>query len=276
MPFLSQNSSEQSGRQLLEWSLGVLVLCLTAGVSVGSGLLGIGGGIILTPLLLYLPPAFGLGPLDMKEVAGLTMVQGLFGAASGGLRHYKYGFVNRRLVAYMGPTIAISSLLGAVSSHFIEARALQAIFAGLAVIAAGLMFVPRRKEDEHDDGKETPFNRPLSIIVAIAVGVLGGMVGQGGAFILVPLMLYVLRLPTRITLGSSLGIVLFSAFAGVAGKLVTGQIDLPLAAFLVAGAVPGAQIGGYLSKRVSTVRLRKVLAILIVFTAIKMGYELLR
>ncbi len=259
----------------MDWGLGIVVFCLTLGVSVVSGLLGIGGGIVLTPLLLYLPPALGFSPLDMKEVAGLTMVQGLFGAASGVLRHSRYGFVNRTIVRYMGSTIALSSLLGAVVSHFVEAHTLQAIFAGLAVIAAGLMFIPRRENDEQANGKELHFNRPLAIAVAATVGGLGGMVGQGGAFILVPLMLYVLRLPTRITLGSSLGIVLFSALAGFTGKVGTGQIDLFLAAFLVAGAVPGAQLGGYLSKRVSAVRLRKVLAILIVLTAVKMWYELL-
>lgn len=254
--------------------LGMTVFGVTLLVGVVSGLVGIGGGIILTPLLLYLPPAIGLAPLGMKGVAGLTMVQGLFAAASGMVRHNRYGFVNRSVVLCMGSTIAGSSLLGAVLSHYIEARTMQALFAGLAALAAGLLIFNRREEEEGND-KDVPFNRSLAIIIAASVGILGGIVGQGGAFILIPLMLYVLRLPTRITLGSSLGIVLFSTATGFIGKLGTGQIDLTLAAFLVAGAVPGAQVGGYLSRRVSAVRLRKFLAILIALTAIKMWYEIL-
>ncbi|MBI2863335.1 MAG: sulfite exporter TauE/SafE family protein [Chloroflexi bacterium] len=265
----------REGGRALDWTFAATVFFLALGVSFASGLLGIGGGIIMTPLLLYLPPAVGLTPLDMREVAGLTMVQGLFGAASGVLRHNKYGFVSRSLVAYMGSTIAVCSLLGAVLSRSVTADALQAVFAVLAAVAAGLMFLPKREGDKIGHDGSLKFNRPLAIAVAATVGGLGGLVGQGGAFILIPLMLYVLGLPTRLTLGSSLGIVLFSALAGFAGKLGTGQIDLFLAGFLVVGAVPGAQLGGFLSKRVSAGRLRLLLAILILLTAVKMIYELL-
>lgn len=255
--------------------LALLVFLLGVSVSFFSGLLGIGGGIIMTPLLLYLPSVLGMADLGMREVAGLTMVQGLVGALSGSLRHRSYGFVHNRLVLTMGTAIALSSLAGAVLSKYVSQEALLAVFALLALVAAALMLVPKNGDGEEVILSEVDFDRPLAAAVAVAVGFLGGLVGQGGAFILIPLMLYVLKLPTRITIGSSLGIVLFSAAAGFVGKLSTGQIDIPLALALTAGAIPGAQFGGYVSKKVSTKALRGALAVLIGLTAINMWYGLL-
>lgn len=259
----------------LNLGLEFLVFTLASGVSVASGLVGLGGGILMTPLLLYLPPALGLGSLDMKAVAGLTMVQGLFAAASGVLRHGRYGFVNIRLVSYMGSTAALSSLTGAIASQFVSTRTLEIVFACLALLASGLMFLPKRENEEQSYERHPILNRPLAIAMAAIIGFLGGLVGQGGAFILVPLMLYVLRLPTRVTLGSSLGIVFCAALAGFIGKLGTGQIDLFLALFLIAGAIPGAQLGGYLSKRTAAAHLRHLLAVFILMAAMKMWYEFL-
>lgn len=162
---------------------------------------------------------------------------------------------------------------GAVLSKYVGQDTLIAIFALLALVAAGLMLLPKDEGDDKSIGIE--LNRLLAILVSVAVGFLGGRVGQGGAFILIPLMLYVLKLPTRITIGSSLGIVLFSAAAGLIAKLGTGQIVLPLALALAVGAVPGARLGGYVSKRVSTRTLRGVLAALIGLTAANMWWGLL-
>lgn len=106
------------------------------------------------------------------------------------------------------------------------------------------------------------------------VGLLGGIVGQGGAFVLIPIMLYVLKIPTRIALGSSVAISFLSALAGFAGKWGTGQIPFVMALVLVTGAVLGAQAGGRLSKRLQTVSLRTILSMLISFTALKMWFEL--
>jgi uncharacterized membrane protein YfcA len=70
-----------------------------------SGLLGIGGGIIMAPLLLYVPPLFGLGPLAMRTVAGLTILQGLVACIFGVVAHKKFNFVSARLTGWMGLTI---------------------------------------------------------------------------------------------------------------------------------------------------------------------------
>src|SRR3989442_5048823 len=93
-----------------------------------SGLLGIGGGLVLTPLLLYLPPLVGGVAIPVKIVTGLTIVQAISGSALGALRHRSYGNVSSRLVWLMGPPSAIASLVGAVLSQGTSDRVLLLIF----------------------------------------------------------------------------------------------------------------------------------------------------
>lgn len=240
-----------------------------------SGWLGIGGGILMVPLLLYVPPLLNLNPLDMKEVAGLTMAQGFFAALSGAIVHGRHRFISKRLVLYMGSSILVGSLTGSILSKFVSGRVLLGIFASLALAAAVLMFLPKKENGEGLNSEDVDFNKPLALLIPLFLGFLLGMVGQGGAFILIPVMLYVLRIPTRVTIGSSLGIILFSASAGFLGKLSTGQVPLLFALTLVIGAMAGAQIGGHLSQRTEARTLRLALACIIAFTAVRIGYELL-
>lgn len=197
-----------------------------------SGLLGVGGAILLIPALLYLPPLFGVGSLEMRTIAAISMMQVLAASLVGVFGHKRQGFVSIPLVAWMGSAILIASLTGALVSKGAGNRLLEAIFASMAIIAATVMFIPRPAAD--DEAREVPFNRPLAVLIASGVGFFGGMVGAPGAFLLIPLMIYALNLPTRIVLGSTLGIVLLSALAGAAGKLATGQVPYGLAAALIA------------------------------------------
>lgn len=251
--------------------VGLLGLC----VSFLSGLLGIGGGIVMAPALLYLPPLLGAGELDMRAVAGLTITQGLAACLFAGLRHNKYRFVSRPLVAVMGPTILLAALAGGVLSKYVPNEALLAVFAGLALLAAALMLIPKGAEGDDAVADDVAFSRPRAIAIALSIGFLGGLVGQGGSFILIPLMLYALRLPTRVVIGSNLGIVFFSSLAGFVGKAATGQIPLLLACALVVGAIPGSQAGSYVSKRTEPGKLRFGLALVVVLAAVKMCSEAL-
>lgn len=248
-----------------------LVLGLGFAISLVSGLLGIGGGVIMAPALLYLPPLLGAEGFDMKQVAGLTITQGLAACLSGAYRHDKSRRVNWQLVKWMGPTILVTALAGSAISKWTANSILLAVFAGLAAVAALLMFVTNRNEEEVADADCYDFNLPVAVAIAAAVGVFGGMVGQGGSFILIPLMLFFLRLPTRIVIGSNLALVIFSSLAGFAGKLATGQILLLPALFLVAGAIPGAQIGSILSQQTRAVWLRRALSVVVLAVAIGVG-----
>ena len=101
------------------------------------------------------------------------------------------------------------------------------------------------------------------------------MVGAPGAFIYIPVMIYILNIPTRIVIGSTLGIVFMGAITGTIGKMATGQIIWPYAIALVIGTIPGAQFGSTMSKKVNTKYLRLAIAIIIAVTGIRMWVQVL-
>jgi uncharacterized membrane protein YfcA len=240
-----------------------------------SGLLGLGGAIFMIPLLLYVPPLLGVGQFDMKQVAAISMVQVLSASLTGVIVHNKNRFVSKSLLIYMGVCNAIGNLAGSLYSKQTNSSFLLGIFATLAVIAAIAMFVPKREQGTDIAPEDLEYNRPLAMAVSLAIGVFGGMVGAPGAFLYIPVMIYILNIPTRIVIGSTLGIVFFGAIAGTIGKMATGQIMWPAALALVVGTVPGAQFGGGISKKVNTKYLRTAIAVIIAITGLKMWHQIL-
>ncbi|MHB8840400.1 MAG: sulfite exporter TauE/SafE family protein [Candidatus Aquicultor sp.] len=266
-----------TGRKRIPHMISMLLLTLfTLGIVGGffSGLLGIGGGIIMVPLLLYVPSLLGLGGMDMKVVAGITMMQSLGGSLSALVVHRKNRFIHTHLVLLMGSSSVIGALIGSIWSKFLSADVMLALFAVLALLASALLFLPARKHDSEETLPDIRFNKTTAVALGAIVGVIGGIIGQGGAFLIIPLMLYVLRIPTRIALGSSVAISFLSALAGFIGKWGTEQVPFLLALVLTLGAVVGAQVGGRISKHLQTVTLRTVLAVLIGGTALRIGFSL--
>ncbi|MEW6108898.1 MAG: sulfite exporter TauE/SafE family protein [Nitrospirota bacterium] len=246
------------------------------GASVGflSGLLGIGGGIVMFPLLLYGPPLLGLEAVGVKSITGLTMIQGFFASLSAMLFYNKERLVNKSLVFTLGLSLFLSSLTGSLVSKLVPDKPLLFIFGLLAITASVMMFIPRSysKDDLTED--KVDFHRQTAIIIGVLIGFLIGMVGQGGAFIIIPILLYVLKIPLRVALGSTLAIGLFSATAGLIGKIATGQVPFHMAAALLLGAVPTAKLGGFVGKRTKTRFLRWLLALIISATAIKVWSDI--
>ncbi len=254
-------------------NLGFTLLLLGMGGGFLSGLLGLGGAIFMIPLLLYVPPLLHVGELSMKTVAAVSMVQVLSASISGVMVHHKNRFVSKALIASMGLTMVGGALAGSIYSKNSSSTALLAIFATMALIAAVMMFVPRPEQGGEVDPDTVTFNKPAAALVGLVVGFFGGMVGAPGAFILIPIMIYLLKIPTRIVIGTTLGIVFLGALAGTIGKLATGQIVWPMALALVLGTVPGAQIGGKVSKKTNVRTLRMLIAIIIAVTSIRMFYQ---
>ena len=239
-----------------------------------SGLLGIGGGIIMFPLLFYIPPLFGFEAIGVKNITGLTMVQGFFASLSAILFYKKENLVNKSLALTLGFSLFLSSLIGSIISKGVSDRYLLFIFGILSFVASILMFMPRSylKDDLTED--KIAFHKPAAIITGIIIGFLLGMVGQGGAFILIPILLYGLKIPLRVALGSTLAIGLFSATAGLIGKVATGQVPFYMALALLLGAMPSARLGSMVSRKTKTQSLRWILAFIISATAIKVWYDI--
>jgi uncharacterized membrane protein YfcA len=250
--------------------LEILLAALGFGGAFLSGLVGVGGAIVMIPLLLYVPPLVGLADLGIKAVAGITMVQ-VFAASLVGLAGHRAA-VDRSLFLALGPAMVVASFVGALASGAAPPLALELVFAILATIAAVLMLGLRGRTAPEGGGAVT-FNRPVAIGAGALVGVSAGLIGAGGAFFLIPVMLYGLRVPVRVTVGTSLAVVVASAAAGLLGKIAANQVDWPLAAALVAGALPGAWLGSIVSRRTKTSRLVIVLGVAIAVVAVRVWLD---
>lgn len=240
-----------------------------------SGLLGIGGGIIMVPLLLYVPPLIGLAPMAMKTVAGITAVQSFVGAASGAIGHNRFDRIHTGLVLCVAVPMAIASLVGSLASEYVSNELMLMVFAGMALAAAVLMFLPLSERTADDSLKTVEFNRAGAVLTGVVIGALAGIIGQGGAFLYIPALLYLLRVPTRITIGSSLAIGIASSAAVLLGRIGTDQVPWVWATILVVGVVLGAQIGSVLSQRTPRLVLRRVLAVVITGSALRIWWELI-
>ncbi len=258
--------------------MGLYLFLWTAGSIVGffSGLLGIGGGILMFPLLLYVPALFGLGPIGVKSITGLTMIQGFFASLSAMFFYNRHNLVNRPLVLTLGLSLFMSSLAGSFVSKIVPDKPLLFIFGALAFVASIMMLIPRSYAKDELTGDAVSFHRPTAIVIGVTIGFLIGLVGQGGAFIIIPLLLYVLKIPLRVALGSTLAIGLFSSSAGLVGKVATGQVPFHMAAVLLLGAIPAAQLGSIAGKKTKTHYLRWLLAVIIICTAVKIWTDILK
>jgi len=240
-----------------------------------SGLLGIGGGIVMFPVLLYLPPLLGLDPIAVKSITGLTMAQGFFSAFTATFFYRRERLISKGLVLTLGVSLFVSSLTGSLLSKMVPDTPILLIFGFLAFLAAIMMLIPRDYSSDDLRAEEVSFNKKLAVMTGLLIGVLLGIVGQGGAFIIIPVLLYVLKIPLRIAFGSTLAIGLLSSGAGLTGKVATSQVPFPMAAALLAGAMPMAYVGGIVGKRTDTKVLRWLLASLILVSAVKIWSDII-
>ena len=232
-----------------------------------SGLLGIGGGIVLTPLLLYLPQLAGAGAIPVKIVTGLTVVQAISGSAIGAWRHQGYGNVSRRIVLLMGPPGAAASLVGAVVSRDTSDAVLLVIFAIFSFLTALFLLIPVTTADV--PAADVVVRRPLAVTLALLIGFFGGMVGIGAIAFILAALVYVLRVPTRVAIGTSLGVGMFGAVAALVGKAATAQVDPVLAAIVVATALVASPVGAWVSVRTPTATLLRILAVVVILAGIR-------
>jgi len=251
-------------------SAALVVVMTTLGAIGGllSGLLGFGGGVLMFPLLYYVPPLLGLERLEAQTVAAVVISQVFFSALVGGVAHLRGGHVQGRLAIVAGAVSAVGSFAGGIASKWASERFLLLLFGIVTLCVLLMMFLPA---PEHDDDtrsveKFAVRNIPLACY-SLATGIVIGFLGAGN-FVFVPLLIYVFKVPTRAAIGSTLFIALMNSATGFLGKLVTGQIP-PIAVAVIVGAAIGAIAGEKAHRRVSTQALRVVYAAMVLLITIR-------
>ncbi|MDR7074692.1 sulfite exporter TauE/SafE family protein [Fictibacillus barbaricus] len=239
-----------------------------------SGMVGIGGSIINYPMLLFIPALLGFSAFSPHEVSGISAVQVFFATIGGVWAYRKGGYLNKTLILYMGISVLLGSFIGGFGSRLLSDEQVNIVYGVLAVIAAIMMFIPKKGIDNIPND-QVRFNKWLAASLAFIVGLAAGIVGAGGAFILVPIMLVVLKIPTRMTIASSLAITFISSIGSIAGKISTGQILWWPALILVVASLIASPLGAKIGKKSNTKILQIILAALIIATALKIWFDIL-
>jgi uncharacterized membrane protein YfcA len=281
-----------------------MILLFGGVVGLLSGLVGVGGGFLITPLLIFIgvPPIVSVG-------TGAAQIVGT--SAAGSYAHWRLGNIDFGMAIFLllgswtGGSIGVYvaralhqggdfgnivtflyvGLLGIVGSSMLV-ESLRAV-RGSAAVAAGakgggglsLRFAAfaARLPLQHEfpvSGLRTSLLVP--IILGAAVGVLTSLMGVGGGFIMVPVMIYLLKMPTKVVVGTSLFQLLFTtAVVSAMQAGVNHAVDPFLALLLILGSAVGTQWGTRLSVRLPAERLRLVLALVVVVVALKMLADIL-
>lgn len=253
-----------------------LVAAMAALGAIGGflgGLLGFGGGVLMFPLLYYVPPLLGLPRLEAQTVAAVVISQVFFSALVGGVAHLRGGHVQGRLAVVAGAVSAIGSFAGGIASIWASERFLLLLFGIVTICVLLMMLLPAPEHDDDTRAMEKPSipNIPLACC-SLTTGIVIGFLGAGN-FVFVPLLIYVFKVPTRAAIGSTLFIALINSAAGFIGKLVTGQIP-PIAVAVIAGAAIGAMVGEKAHRRVSTRALRMAYAAMVLLITIRIWLTL--
>jgi len=274
-----------------------LLLGLGGAVGILSGMFGVGGGFILTPLLFMvgIPPAVAVATGSNQIVAS---------SLSGVLAHFKRKTVDLK----MGLILLIGgvggSLVGVQIFSYLKQLGQVELFVTLTYVVflgliGGLMFVEslnairktrnntvRKKTKRHTWIHGLPFKMRFRtsklyisvippVIVGFLVGVLSAIMGVGGGFIMVPAMIYVLGMPTKVVVGTSLFQIIFvAAFTTMMHAMENYTVDALLALILIISGVFGAQIGTRIGFKLKAEQLRILLALMVLGMCIKLGVEL--
>src|SRR5438067_207360 len=234
----------------------VLGFALAALIGLSLGLLGGGGSILTVPVFVYVLGFAAKPAIAMSlPVVGTTS---LVGAA----RHWRAGNVNLRVALVFGAFAMAGSFVGARFAALVRGP-VQLLTLGVVMLAAAVSMF-RGAPARADDGgaaSGAPRLRPLMLLVGVGVGLLTGLVGIGGGFLIVPALVVLAHVPIKQAVGTSLVVIAMNAASGFAGRV---QIEWPFVAAFTAVAIVGALVGAQLAKHVSATALRRGFAVFLV------------
>ncbi|WP_433318696.1 sulfite exporter TauE/SafE family protein [Micromonospora chersina] len=227
----------------------VLTVGLAVLIGVSLGLLGGGGSILAVPLLVY------VADLPPKEAIATSLLVVGATSAVGVIPHARAHRVRWRTGLIFGVAGMTGAYAGGRLAEFIPAGFLLTGFAVMMLATAVAMIRGRRAAE----GRPVPHELPVPRVVldGVVVGLVTGLVGAGGGFLVVPALALLGGLPMPVAVGTSLVVITMKSFAGLAGYLSSVSIDWGLAAAVVVAAVAGSFVGGRLAGRIPAEILRK-------------------
>lgn len=278
---------------------GLMLLAMGLSVGVLSGMFGIGGGFVITPLLIFLgvPPLVAVGT-GVSQVVAVSVsgaihqwfsknVDLLMGALllSGGVVGATTGVALQRLLKAYGQLDVFISLcyvlvLGTIGTlMFVESLSTMRKRRALPHASA-------RRGGQHTWVQGLPLKRRFRtsklyvstippVAIGLAVGWLTALIGVGGGFVVIPALIYLMRVPTRVAIGTSIFQVVFiAAYSTLLHSTQNFSVDLMLALPLMIGGVVGAQYGARIGQRLNAEQLRILLALLVLAVGVRMAVDL--
>ncbi len=247
---------------------------------IGSGLLGVGGGFILIPLL-------SLAGVPLRAAVGASLVYILGTSVSGALHHLRQDTADWRLAMPLMAASVATAALGSAAAVTLPDRVLGLLFATVTTAALLLFnvrrapaaarrggpgrFVVTRVQMAGGERYAYAFSVPGALVVGGLIGLITGVLGIGGGFLLVPMLVAVLRIPLPIAIGTSLLSILAAATAGIIAHWTLLGVDPHLVLPLVVAGILGAQVGARLVVWLPRGRLRFVYNVLLVAATLYMG-----
>jgi len=264
----------------MEFTVEIVLLVLGLGLAAGftAGFVGVGGGIIMVPILLELFRDWGVPRGSVVQAAmGTSLSVAVFSVSSSIVRHSRQKRVLWRLVPYLAPGSLAGGWLAAKLAVVLPGLVLQLFLAGLMTVAAIRMLT----EKELPEREDYRFSWWQGLLVGLGVGMVAGLSGLAGGIVLVPTLALILGVPTGWLAGTSSAVIIFSALAAALGYLTAtpaaelglgfhGFACLPVAGLLAITAIPGAQFGAWTNRRTSSVLFRRIFAILMLIVVVRL------
>jgi uncharacterized protein len=280
-----KDAGGQPAREVVvDLSLAQIGILVATGVVGGiiSGFAGVGGGVVMVPVLLVLYGAWGVPKAAIVQAAmGTSLAVGFCSTASSAVRHHRHGRVLWWLVPAIFPASMVCATAGGWLASQIEGRWLQS-FLGLALIYAAISLILKR-ETAGNDRDDATIHRPWWQWTGVGggVGLFAGLSGLAGGVVLVPALALLGRVPSRYLAGTSSAVVMFTSLAGAVGYIVSGPspaigktfagyVNVGAAVCLALTAIPGAQIGAWLNRKVGSTWFRRVFSALLLFVSIRL------
>ncbi len=284
---------------IAEMSLNIFLL-LGMGMAVGflSGMFGVGGGFLMTPILIFagIPPAVAVAT-EANEITAASVSGALAHGRRGGI-DFKMGgmliaggaagsIVGAQVFAYLRTVGQVDLMISLAYVVFLGSVGLLMLNESLTMWRRRVLGTLKPKKRDHSSWIHgLPFKMRfrksrlyisgiLPVVIGFIVGVLAAIMGVGGGFIMIPAMIYILGMPTNVVIGTSLfQIVFVTASVTLQHSVNTQTVDIVLAMLLLTGAVIGAQMGARVGLKLKGEQLRAMLAIMVLTVCVRMGWGL--